>query len=336
MRPFLIRVITLFLLAAPAQALDPQTTAQATIDAWKGWMAKHNVKRGAIAVSFDGAEIASDGINRSPDDPARLASLSKAITGLCTLRAMQAANMPLGTPISEVLSGFFAEHKPKDDRLPSVTVEHLLIQNSGIHTRYHRNIEVLRTFEKENKTWQMTKIAAEPLGGDPGRTKYKYTNANYLALGLVIEAVTGKDYETYCIDILLTPAGITTGKLSNRWRVLSAFGGWQMSARDYLKFIDTYLGGNQVMGQDPKTVPRALIGNGRFYGPGILMRPTGKGWNFWHNGGWKWRGRIKDDFGSYFAAYDNGWAVSINYSIDGLPEEWLELDTLVWKATHPQ
>ena len=58
---------------------------------------------------------------------------------------------------------------------------------------------------------------------EPGET-FAYSNANYLALGAVIEEATGRGYEDYCRAAVITPVG-AKGALSataRRADVLSA------------------------------------------------------------------------------------------------------------------
>jgi CubicO group peptidase (beta-lactamase class C family) len=327
--------------AAPNISLAKSTQdviAQNTIDGWHEWMAKHNIKGGAISISYNGEEIASDGINRGPDDPAPVASLSKAITGFCTIKAFEAAGTSLDITLGELLPDLLAKNAPKDPRFADIAVKHLLAQTSGIDSRYHTKLEVLRTFAKENKPWQLSKFSAETLTGDPGKAPYTYANANFLALGLAIEAVSGADYETYCKEVLLAPIGITTAKLADDWTVMSSWGGWEISSRDYMKFADAYLADNKIFGQDPRVaVPSSSAGNQRRYASGVFLRPTAPlKFNYWHIGSWRWKGRINSSFGAYFAKYGNGYTVSTNYDFHAFEGQANELDGILWTKTHQQ
>jgi N-acyl-D-amino-acid deacylase len=51
-------------------------------------------------------------------------------------------------------------------------------------------------------------MLGRPLDFDPG-TRYAYSNFGYCVLGRIIEAVTGKPYESYVRDEILSPIGIT-------------------------------------------------------------------------------------------------------------------------------
>jgi len=208
-----------------------------------------------------------------------------------------------------------------DPNLADVTIGQLMTHRSGLHSRYHRGLEVLRTFKKENKAWQFSKIAKERLMARPGFAPYHYNNANYLTLGLVIEELTGEPYESYCRNEILDPIGVTTAKLNDTWRVMSAWGGWEMSAADYMRFAQVYFAkGRHFDAAQGIALTAADLEKGRHYGPGVLFaaNPTGTttGTTVWHSGSWRWHGRLADKFGAYFALYDNGFAVSVNYDHD--------------------
>src|SRR5439155_19473929 len=82
---------------------------------------------------------------------------------------------------------------------------------------------------------------------DPG-TAYDYSNAGYLMLGAVIEEASGRPYASYCRDAVLTPQG-ATGELDPKWAVLGPFGGWRVSAENYLRFADIFDPANPTLGR---------------------------------------------------------------------------------------
>ena len=53
----------------------------------------------------------------------------------------------------------------------------------------------------------LAKIVKRPLESEPGN-EYRYSNAGYVVLGLVIEAASGKSYEQYCQEAVFRPAGL--------------------------------------------------------------------------------------------------------------------------------
>lgn len=328
----------LVLVAGPLRALDPGPIAAQTVAEWSAWMERHGISEGALVVTFDGEVVAEHGIARTPDDPAKVASLSKAITAVCALRAADVGGAKVRTPLAEAMADELAKHPPRDTTMADVTIGQLITHTSGIHSEYHRtNIEKLRTFSKENKSWQFSKIAADRMGQAPGDAGYHYSNANYLALGLIVEQLTGEDYEEFCTREILAPIGVTTARLNDTWTVMSSWGGWEVSARDYLRFAEHYFRGESGPSRPGGYfVPAASVGRGAFYGAGVFYRTTAAGYNVWHLGSWRWKGRLNDQFGAYFALYDNGFSVSTNYAhhaYRGAIRE--ELEDLLWRTTHP-
>jgi len=291
MRYLLILIATLLTAhMSQAQSNAVRQTSQALVEGWTAWMEKQDITEGAIAISHMGRVIAEDGINRTAADPAPIASLSKAITGVCVLKALEEAGQPHTVRLSEAMPGFFSKYRAKDRRLFSVTVGQLISHDSGIQSNFEKRYTTFRTFEEPQKELQMRMIALERLGSNPGRSNHHYSNANYLALGLVIEELTGEAYETYCTRTVLAPLGITDAHLSKDWAVMSSYGGWHISAKDYLIFLNAYFTDGMILNKTPTGFePKVHIGKNRYYGPGVLFRKTDKGTLIWHAGSWKWK-----------------------------------------------
>ena len=324
--------------ALPVLALDPSQIGQNVVSDWEAWMKKYKIGEGALVVAFEGNVVATGEVGRSVSTPAKVASLSKAITAVCALKALEGAGLDYRATVAKVLPDALAQHAPRDARFGEITMGQLMTHASGITSRYHaEQLEKLRSFGKENKLWQFSKLVKEGLKAPPGSAGYHYSNANYLTLGLAVEALTGEGYEPYCQREVLTPLGITTAKLNDTWRVMSSWGGWEISARDYLTFANHYFAGENTPARPAGfAAPSSRLTKGASYGAGILFRRTGAGNNIWHLGSWRWKGRITDRFGAYFALYDNGFSVSTNYAHDAWKNEINgALDALLWKATHP-
>ena len=137
---------------------------------------------------------------------------------------------------------------------------------------------------------------------------YAYNNANYAMLGVAITHVTGETYESACKELVLTPSGITAASLNPPWRLMSSWGGWNISAVDYLKFIDAYFSNNGVTGILPTDLPFVAFDGGAHYGAGFLFRKgRAGGYHYWHSGAWDWRrGPEPEQFSAFFAKWANG------------------------------
>jgi CubicO group peptidase (beta-lactamase class C family) len=143
-----------------------------------------------------------------------------------------------------------------------------------------------------------------------------YNNINYALLGLVIEAVSGREYEDLCRDSVLRPLDVRTARLVPAWRSLGAFGGWSVSAVDYARFGNVLAPGSTRLG--PKSHAFNRRAGEAFYGLGIWVRPTARGRNMWHHGNFRAPAGAAGphQFSAFFARWDNGVSVVVTYDRD--------------------
>jgi len=179
----------------------------------------------------------------------------------------------------------------------------LLIHTSGIRSDHlARQGRLINRYDKEQKIWQLKNILKfKPSYSDGWRVKY--SNANYLILGVVIEKLTNTDYETYCNNEVR--------------RILSSYGGWEISPVDYLRFADEYFTNDWITKFPAAHNFHPAMERSRRYGLGVWMRKSYQGTKFWHGGSLRWKSKWQNArFGSYFTVYENGFSVSVNYSKD--------------------
>ncbi len=318
----------------PSDAKSGTDTPAAIVSAFEKWMRTHGVKEGAIAIGFKGETVATKGYRRAAEDPAPVASLSKAITAACVTTAMAESGKSLSAPLSEVLASYLGKAAaPKDKRFLNITVAQLIAQNSGLKVDItQKQLKRLKSSTKEYMDWQFRQQAKYRLGKTPGE-KYNYNNSNYLLLGLIINEQTGLPHEDYCKDKIFAPLGITTARLNPDWKVMSSYGGWMVSAY-YLKFANWTFADNKILGTYPFMTPRSKLGRGIFYGSGVFFRSTMNGFNFWHAGRWGGYGKKKARFGAYFAVYSNGYSVALNYRFFPTRKISAALDNALYRAAH--
>ena len=304
MRRFRVLFLALLLMAAAAEA-RAQTVADIET-AWRGWMNRNGRATGGLAVLHQGrvaheAVLGRDGIGQ----PLPMASLSKAVTGVCIAGLIDQGRLAFDTPLSQALARTIARvGAPADPRLSGVTVGQLLTHRAGFDRgkggggggdpataplgAYLAKATATRTAFDEGVKW----IFRLELPLPPG-ARYAYSNAAYLLLGAVIQETTGQDYETYCKTAVLTPLGARGAALDPAWRILSSYGGWRMSLADYGRFYQAFAEGNPAIGPVARrwmmSPEGKLVGAGSsvHYGLGTFVRPTAEGGgNFWHWGGW--------------------------------------------------
>jgi CubicO group peptidase (beta-lactamase class C family) len=294
---------------------DIQLTGLELHDTFEQWMKQYRIAGGALAISHRGDPVLQHGIRRSADKAYPVASLSKVITAVCLQQLLDQQGKTVDLPLQQVIPTALDTNPPADPRLAEVTLAQLVSHNSGIQSRYHRQfIANKQIYDQQRLGEQYRALAAETLSAQPG-SGYHYSNANYMLLGLAIEEMSGQAYDDYCSSQVLQPAGVSA-QLNPRWRVMSAWGGWQISAVDFLKFLNTYFADNKVLGRDPATLRvNTPVGRGAYYGLGTLTRPANQGHRFWHSGAWGWSDNNRDDrFGAYYIIREDGLMIVMNYA----------------------
>jgi len=282
------------ILALPARA---ETVADIET-AWRAWMTKSGRTTGGLAVMHGGRLVHEAAMGReAPGAAVPLASLSKAVTGVCVAGLIDRGRLAFDTPLSQALARTFARlGAPADPRMQGITIGQLLVHRAGFDraegdpvtgrlATYLRTATATRPSFDEQMKWVLR--GRLPLA--PGE-RYVYTNATYLMLGAVIEEASGQGYESYCRNTMLAPLGVRSAALDPAWRILASYGGWRMPLGDYGRFYQVFASGNPAIGPAARrwmiSPEGKEVGGGVHYGLGTMVRPTPGGGNFWHWGGW--------------------------------------------------
>jgi D-alanyl-D-alanine carboxypeptidase len=134
-----------------------------------------------------------------PDEPWPVASITKTFTAVVVLQLVSEGALALDDPVEAWLPGVL----PADDR---VTVRHLLSHRSGIvedDELYENPDESCRTWTADEFLGYAVAIPTSPPGAN-----YRYSNVGYVALGRLVETVTGESYERAVQDRILDPLGL--------------------------------------------------------------------------------------------------------------------------------
>lgn len=161
-----------------------------------------------------------------PGNIMRLASVSKLITatGIMVLkeRGMLSLEDRVFGPEGILNDPGFTE-VIRDTNCYSITVEHLLRHQAGFTTRAGDPMFITGTIMQQNHLKEapdhdtLTKIVLRRrLGFRPG-TSQDYSNFGYMLLSMVIEHVTGQDYETWMQENVLKPAGCSDMHISENY-----------------------------------------------------------------------------------------------------------------------
>jgi len=288
---------------APAVARSEAVPAAAAAfdAAYKDWMRRHRIPQGVLAVAAGDKVILLKGYGGlDPKAPVPLASLSKAITGACVATLVRDGKLSLGSRLGDVLAPLFKRQgEPADPRVRTITIEQLLTHRSGFSRKANPDpasgaalVAQLREQGggKPAIDSAMARALAYRLARPPGQA-YEYVNANYLILGAVIEQAAKRPYEDYCREAVLRPLG-ATGRLGPKWAALSAYGGWSLTATDYLKFLHAFDRASGVA--DAATWRWMLTPGGKslgkgpdaHYALGVVVRRDAGGPTFLHTGLW--------------------------------------------------
>jgi CubicO group peptidase (beta-lactamase class C family) len=137
-----------------------------------------------------------------PDAVYRIGSTTKMFTAVVALQLVQAGALSLDASVRTYLPDLPASWQP-------VTIRHLLNHTSGV-PEYLSSTNSFRTLVRVDRTPAavLALVQEQPLHFAPG-SKYEYSNTNYVALGLVIEKLTGKPYAEVIETRFLRPLGMT-------------------------------------------------------------------------------------------------------------------------------
>jgi CubicO group peptidase (beta-lactamase class C family) len=241
-------------------------------------MDRHGIPGAALAIAKQGKLMLARGYGWAdvttgavvqPDTAFGLASLSKLMTAIATLRLVEMGKLSLDDPALLRI----ADIKPPrgarvDARLPRVTVRQCLNHSGGWDRLVQGDPIYWEPQICRAMKWRapltpeqfVTFMLGVPLNFDPG-TQARYSNVGYILLGLIIARVSGKTYSRFVIEDVLKPAGVQRGSLhlfdgqyleaearrhlagtlvalpAPRLPMVDAAGGWSMSAVDIVRLL---------------------------------------------------------------------------------------------------
>ncbi len=142
-------------------------------------------------------------VPNTPDTRFRVGSVTKQFTVAVILQLVEEGLVDLQASLTTYLPDYPAA---TGDR---ITVHHLILTHtSGLHN--YTDLPTLQTFLREPHTPAelMALVQDLPLDFEP-RTSWAYSNSGYVALGMIIETVTGAPYADVLQERLLDPLGLT-------------------------------------------------------------------------------------------------------------------------------
>ena len=302
-KPLAASLVSLFfiLTAAVASASPtPKENRQAferDVDAMlQGHVSKHDWA-GNIAIVYAGKQLVRSAygvgdrtwrIPTRPDAVYRVGSVTKMFTSVMVLQLVQAGQLSLDASVRTYLPDLPPAWHP-------ITIRHLLNHTSGA-AEYMSSTNSFRTLMRIDRAPDavLALVRDQPLRFAPG-SKYEYSNTNYVALGLIIEKLTGKPYAEVIETRFLRPLGMThsgyfdytrivpsllpgyfrdDGTLQNMFYIAPSMvyaAGNLYSSIDDLLLWDRALHDTDAVGLDPALKKEMLRNQGFGYGFGAFV-----------------------------------------------------------------
>ncbi|MBN8807987.1 MAG: beta-lactamase family protein [Sphingomonas sp.] len=180
----------LFLATAAQVAPDPQSAAQVRVT-----FNSH----GETSASAEGFADAAVDRGVTPDDPVRIASISKLVTTIGVMRLVERGTLDLDADVSRYLGYTF-----RNLAFPTVpiTLRDLLSHRSSLTDRVDYVLPLdadMRSVLADSKAWD-----AEHAPG----TYFRYTNFNFPVVAAVMERATGERFDRLMDRLVIRPLGL--------------------------------------------------------------------------------------------------------------------------------
>ncbi|WP_267245222.1 serine hydrolase domain-containing protein [Streptomyces sp. PR69] len=145
----------------------------------------------------------------STEDRFRVGSVTKSFSAVVLLQLVDEGKVDLDASVNDYLPGLLP-----DDR---ITVRHVLSHRSGLYD-YTNDMfaQTVPGFESvRNKVFTLQELVdlslERPLNGEPGGP-YRYSNTNFVVVGMLIEKVSGRSLAVEYRDRIIRPLGLRDTK----------------------------------------------------------------------------------------------------------------------------
>ena len=132
-----------------------------------------------------------------------LGSINKIFTRLATTQLAEQGKLSLDDTIAKWLPDY-----PNKEVAAKVTINQLRDFRSGLGDIFTPEFEAAAKDRFRTPRELFAVFAGKPLLFEPG-TKEEYSNAGYVVLGAIVEAVSGQSYDDYVREHVFRPAGMT-------------------------------------------------------------------------------------------------------------------------------
>ena|ERR1700736_1164159 len=173
---------------------------------------------GSILVAADGKPLVDGAwgeadreqrIANTPETAYDVGSIGKLFTQIAILQLLEKGKLSLDDTFGKYLTDY-----PNPDIAGKVTIRQLLLHSSGMGDIFDQSGSENLGSITELKGF-LPLFAHKPLAFEPG-SKNLYSNAGYVVLGMVVEAVSGENYYSYIKAHILDPAGMSRSGFFDR------------------------------------------------------------------------------------------------------------------------
>ena len=138
----------------------------------------------------------------TPQTKFNLGSMNKMFTAVAVAQLAERGLLSFDDTVGKHLPDY-----PNKDMAARVRVHHLLTHTSGLGDYFSPAFFANRS--KISKVAELLPyFATNPLEFEPG-ARFRYSNAGFALLGLIVEKVSGQDYYDYVREHIFRPAGMT-------------------------------------------------------------------------------------------------------------------------------
>lgn len=340
--------------------VNPGFTIQKIDDDVNVFMAKYNIPGLSLAISRHGKLVYAKGYglaDRESNEKVtteslfRIASLSKWITSTAIMKLIQEGKLKIDDKIfgDDGILGVDFGTQPYKPYVTDITIRHCLQHTAGGWGNASSDPMFLQPQLNGDDllSWILNNRELETAPG----TNLAYSNVGFFILSQVIQKVTGKSYETYVKEEILSPAGISAMQigattLSGRKEKevkyygtnpygysdgvitrISGAGGWIASATDLLRFlvrVDGFQTVPDILNSETLSIMSSKSSASGNYACGFLVSASG---NWYHGGTYNgtrtWMVRTTTGY---------NWVILINMGAVGNMNS--DLDKLIWPAVN--
>jgi len=189
----------------------------------KGWVADQKNNFSGVLTVFNLDEILfnqtsglrnkSEELPNTTDTAFAMASGTKLFTGIAVCKLIESGKLAIDTLLHDVVKHDLGQIDKR------VTIRHLLTHTSGIGDYIDEDVddmdELLEALYAKypphlwtSMEYYLQMTINLPPKFAPGE-RYAYSNSGYVLLGLVVEAVSGKSYQRFVMDEIITPLNLT-------------------------------------------------------------------------------------------------------------------------------